>query len=383
MKKPISITLIMFLAVCTCGMPAACYAKAVEETVEITALEDCPLVYNPEKAGIVFQISIDAFNALGFSYGDSVDLSFSNGFFMEDIPYYNGYYVETGQPLLVAYPGSDYIKAALNYGDDLWTEAGLSEGDTGSIFLYEKGKYEDVQKACAIQYTDNREDYASDEVFANFRNVTAGNIKENILYRSASPCDNRYNRAPYVDDLAEAAGVQTIVNLADKRELIDGYIEEEDFDSPYFLSLYQEDRVLPLYLSINFLSEDFKNALSEGLTEMSENEGPYLVHCTEGKDRTGFVCILLEALCGASYEELEEDYMLTYDNYYGISKESDPDRYNTIRELNLDAILREIVSDENIDITDADYTECAKKYLSRIGVSEETVKIIRDKLQED
>ena len=306
MKKAAWITVIMLLIFGVCGMPAACDTddtKKTEETAEISALKDCPLIYNPGKAGIFFQITIDEFNALGFSFGDSVDISFSNGYSLEDIPYYSGYYVEAFHPLLVAYPSSKYLRATTNYGDNLWDMAGLSEGDTGSVFLHEKGKYRADQEAGDIQYTDNREDYASDEVFANFRNVTVGNIKENVLYRSASPCDNRHGRASYVDALEKAAGIQTILNLADNKEMIDGYIAGEDFDSPYFLSIDQEGGVLPLNMSVNFLSEDFQRKLAGGLTEMSQKEGPYLVHCTEGKDRTGFVFILLEALCGATYSD--------------------------------------------------------------------------------
>ena len=382
MRKVTCMTVFMLLLFCLCAVPAACDTEKTEETAESPALKDCPLIYNREKTGIFFQISIDEFSALGFSFGDSVDLSFSNGYTLEDIPYYNGYYVEAYQPLLLAYSSSRYVRATISYGDNLWDTAGLSEGDTGSIFLHEKGKYRADQEAGDIQYTDNREDYGSDEVFANFRNVAAGNIKKNVLYRSASPCDSSHRRAPYADTLEKAAGIQTVLNLADDKDLIDSYIAWRDFNSPYYLSLYQEGQVLPLQISMNFLAGDFQEKLAEGLTWMSQREGPYLVHCTEGKDRTGFVCILLEALCGASYSELEEDYMLTYDNYYGINRQTDPDRYNTIRRKNLDVMLNAIVSDSNVDITAADLSVCAEEYLQRIGVEEETIEIIQEKLQD-
>lgn len=37
---------------------------------------------------------------------------------------------------------------------------------------------------------------------------------------------------------------------------------------------------------------------------MMNSQGPVYIHCTEGKERTGFVCVLLEALAGASYDEI-------------------------------------------------------------------------------
>ena len=43
--------------------------------------------------------------------------------------------------------------------------------------------------------------------------------KNGIVYRSASPCDNQHNRAGYVDQLMENAGVQFILNLADPYEM--------------------------------------------------------------------------------------------------------------------------------------------------------------------
>ena len=86
--------------------------------------------------------TIDQFNALGYEYGDSVNVTFSNGYTLEDIPYYNGYYTATGEPLLIAYPGYDYIKAAINNSADLWLVADLDEDDTADIELNERGKYE-------------------------------------------------------------------------------------------------------------------------------------------------------------------------------------------------------------------------------------------------
>ncbi len=55
-----------------------------------------------EFGGVYIDLSIEAFNALGFAYGDSVDVSFSNGYKLNGIPYYNGYYAQTGEPLVLS-----------------------------------------------------------------------------------------------------------------------------------------------------------------------------------------------------------------------------------------------------------------------------------------
>lgn len=44
--------------------------------------------------------------------------------------------------------------------------------------------------------------------------------------------NNELGRASYADDLAEAGGIQAVMNLADSNELIEGYIAAEGFDSP-------------------------------------------------------------------------------------------------------------------------------------------------------
>lgn len=339
------------------------------ETDTLLAAMDLPVIHETEFGGVYLKMTIDDFNALGFAYGDSVTVTFSNGYTMDDLPYFNGYYVNVGEPLLVAYPGYDYIKVAINYGKDVWEFAVLDEHMTGTVTLKEHGKYLDVQEASDIHYQDEREKYPSDEVFANFRVVETGRLKKDTLYRAASPCDNQHNRAPYVDALIRAAGVNCIVDLADNEGKVQKYLEKEDFNSPHFLSLYESGHVILLSMSMNFQADDFKAKIREGLVAMSAQEGPYLVHCTEGKDRTGFMCMLIEALTGASYDELVRDYMITYDNYYRINAENDPAKYETILNRNLVAMIRYIVGDDAVDITTADLSVYARQFLLSVGMT--------------
>ena len=113
---------------------------------------------------------------------------------------------------------------------------------------------------------------------------------------------------------------------------------------------------------------------------MAENEGPYLVHCTEGKDRTGFFCMLVEALAGASYQEIVDDYMITYDNYYGISESSDPEKYDILVQNLLDPMIESIVGDDSVDITTADLSSYAEDYLRACGMQEEQMEAFREKV---
>ncbi|MBO4919092.1 MAG: tyrosine-protein phosphatase [Erysipelotrichaceae bacterium] len=362
------------------------------ETLEV---KDLGTEHESEFGGVYLKIGIDDFNSLGFQYGDSVDIVFSNGYTLTDIPYYNGYYVPAGDALLIAYPGYDYIKAAINYGEDLWQKAGLkaskgeslwlaadlNEHSTATVILREAGKYYDSQIARDIHYTDIRTDYPSDEVFANFRNIVSGDIKERKVYRSASPCDNQHNRATYVNDLIREAGVNAILNLSDNQEKIEKYIAEEGFACDYFLELYQNGNVIPIALNMNYLSGEFAKKIAQGFIDISEKEGPYLIHCTEGKDRTGFVCMLVEALTGADYQSIVDDYMLTYDNYYRINETKEPLKYRIIKEQNIDDMLRFLVHDGS-DIETADLSVYARGYLNSAGMNDEQIDRFLERITE-
>ncbi len=62
--------------------------------------------------------------------------------------------------------------------------------------------------------------------------------------------------------------------------------------------------------------------------------------------------------------------MLTYANYYNITKEKDPDEYQVILEQNLDAMIRSVVDDDSIDFKTADLAAYARSYLLKAGMEE-------------
>ena len=65
--------------------------------------------------------------------------------------------------------------------------------------------------------------------------------------------------------------------------------------------------------------------------------------------------------------------MLTYDNYYGINEQSDPSKYTTILEKNLDAMLRFVLGDPEADLGTADLEAGARNYLLKAGMTAEQI----------
>ena len=241
-----------------------------------------------------------------------------------------------------------------------------------SISLKEKAGALTLQEISNLSYTTGRTDYASDEIFANFRPVVMGEIGQGKLYRSASPVNNSYGRAAYANALAEAAGVKSVMNLANTEEEIAGYFAEEGFASEYYKSLYEAGSVIVLGMPVNFTSDEFAKGIVKGLTFLSENETPYLVHCTEGKDRAGFTAMLLEMLMGATEDEIIADYMVSYFNYYGV--EPGTEKYDMIVEKNIKLML------ETASGGDKDLQAGAISYLLSHGMSEDALIALQEKL---
>lgn len=337
-------------------------------------LADCPASHSPKSDGVFIEISVADFNALGFAFGDSVDVAFSNGYTLKGLPYYSGAFVEPGEALLAGFSSLPYIEVGMSYGDDLWVTAGLSEGDTATVTLAEPGAFADIQKALDLSYTDKRADYPNDVAFANFRELSGGNLKPGKFFRGASPVNNKKNRAAYANALIADAGVQMDFDLADNYDEIEGFLKENaeaGVDVSHFEGLRNAGNVIAIDLSEAYLSEGYGQKLAAGLVELMQHDGPVYIHCTAGKDRTGFACMLLEALAGASYQQIVDDYMITYDNYYRINATNDAKRFSIIKEQRLDSMLRHVVgAEKGADLASADLSAGARNYLKAVGMTD-------------
>ena len=301
------------------------------------------------------------------------------------IPTYS--YVDSGKPAIIlgktdTGAPTGYVSMAINMGNFAQVY-GLAEKKTDAdgnwyweacegvtypvevtFALAEKEGYMAEYLLHELSRTNNREDYAdlSDADFANFREVTTTGILLKKRFRTSSPINPELGRNTYADAALKAAGVTVIMNLADSKEDAAGY---PGFADTY----YAGQEVIYLNLGVEFAADDFKAGLAKGLKFFAENEGVYAVHCTEGKDRAGFVIALLECFTGATYDEVVADYMKTYVNYYGVEVGSE--KYNAIANSNIIKSLQKAFDVE--DLKEADLEAEAEEYIKSLGLTDDEI----------
>ena len=171
------------------------------------------------------------------------------------------------------------------------------------------------------------------------------------------------------------------MNLANTEEELTGYFQQEDFSSFYYRQLYEDGQVILLGLGVDFTSEEFARSVVAGLKFLAGQEPPYLVHCTEGKERAGFASMLLEALMGADEEEIVSDYMLSFTNYYGTEPGSK--QYELIADKNIREMLRFVAGlEKGASLEGVDLKAATEKYVLDAGMTPEELDELRNKLSD-
>lgn len=245
-----------------------------------------------------------------------------------------------------------------------------------TITMSKKQGYKDEYKNFDLIRTYKRSDYPhlSDKDFANFREIKTSKMASGRLYRSSTPIHTKLSRNYYCDRFAKEAGVKTFFNLCNT--------PKEAKECPAFAkSYYSTQKVYYLPLNVDVTSEVFSNGMREIAKAMLNKKAfPCLIHCVEGQDRTGFSCAMFELFMGATYEEVEADYVKTFMNYYKVKEGSE--QYRSIAKniyVNLDRAFKERIKGYE-GFEKSKTQELAKKYFKSLGLTDEELNQLWDNL---
>ena len=204
-----------------------------------------------------------------------------------------------------------------------------------------------------------------------------------------SEIDLRYQEKEVGAQIIDASG-KVIANGTETTDTL--YTEKYQFVKDWF-SIYPSGTVFNTAPSLPGGDKSvryFMCSLEEGAINNTHNENytrniarafsvlgnpdmlPSLFHCTSGKDRTGWVAILIEALCGVREADIRRDYLLSYFSGVGYPSAS----YEG--ELKGQLYLGNHYND-GYDYGDKYGTSLAgraRSYLERFGVTYEQIKTI-------
>ena len=204
----------------------------------------------------------------------------------------------------------------------------------------------------------------------NFREINAGKIAPKLLYRSSHPIQQNRQEL-IITPLASSARIASVINLADTNySLI-----RKAFFAPWYNRLLKSGRVIALGMDFNFTSAAFQKKLKKALQFIIKTDGPYLIHCYAGVDRTGIVSIVLEAFMGATLDEVAADYLFSFNSIF----DSSVNLSHTADTQVVKSLLS--IMDGEAAITDEVLQGIAEKYLKNtVRLSDGEIDLLRLKL---
>ena len=197
-----------------------------------------------------------------------------------------------------------------------------------------------------MKHLDNREDFRTDEEFANFRNLILSNHKSMAFFRSASAVKNKYGRASTVQQLMQKNSINLIVDFSNVEH--------------------------------RCMCDEFGFILAQKLRSILGEDPPYIIQCDAGKKRTGFVCLILEMLSGTNYADIVNDYLESYKNNNGLNLLANPEIVKDIEVQRIQKLIYYI--NDNQDFKKTNLVEIAYSFLRRYGMSQREIQILQQKL---
>ncbi|MBR1809139.1 MAG: tyrosine-protein phosphatase [Paludibacteraceae bacterium] len=233
-------------------------------------------------------------------------------------------------------------------------------------------------------------------VVANFRCVPG----TKNLYRSYHPYkatdhknngnNTEYERLHYVKYLAAANGIKSDICLSENEEKsLTTYtcnsVKCQEVIPVYYTRIIEGKNVLyvnagkgtPSYNEVYYNSTS--STFGAWVREIVEfiisdsHPAPFQIHCRLGTDRTGVFCGVLAALCGATWDEIAEDYQRSNDM-----------QIREFRDYHLLAYsFRKILDVENMSEVEDLHKSMSEYFVSHGYLTQAQIDALKDKLNDD
>jgi protein tyrosine/serine phosphatase len=221
--------------------------------------------------------------------------------------------------------------------------------------------------------------YSQKNELTNFREICMGNMKNGVIYRGSYPVFRLdKERDKTYTELVLDAGINCIINLAGNEKDLKALASL----APWYNTLLLNKNVIGLDIQFDFDFSDkfeyeiFNYRLRHGFKFLITHDGPYLIHCNAGADRTGFVAAIIELLFGASIEDVIYDYLLSYGKEFSDAKDTE---LNFITGRNIYGQINAVI---NGKINDSDNLQrnIETYFLEKIGLTIEELEVLKNKL---
>lgn len=149
------------------------------------------------------------------------------------------------------------------------------------------------------------------KTLANFRLVpgTKNLFRGYHPYKKSKTQETENERIKAVNRLLKENNIQSVITLSGneqldvKKEQISVYAQSIKEKNNWF---YTDTHYNTVYYKS--AGKDFGNLISKVVDFINTHPAPFYIHCRLGTDRTGTVSAILAGLCGASWDEIKQDY---------------------------------------------------------------------------
>ena len=374
-KKAAGVVVILAIVLFGCYIYLPENDKAPSISGDVTGVD-------PTYGDLILDFTTDDMFEKGFHYGDYIRVKVA-GYELKSVVL-----VESANcsPYFSYFVANNGGRAAISMFNGFMFSADIG---TEVVMTYE-GKCDGYQHMTNLKrYVTDESRYSDTKDYANFYEITGGDIASGRVYRSYSMIKDSDvpSRSWYVDKFAEECGIGYMLMLSYSEAQVEA--APEWFKGTYGQELVDSGRytALQMHPADIFCTPEKVRAVFDA---MIENDGPYLIYCNLGKDRTGMVSILIQGLCGASNEEIRDSYMKAFENLYLIEKDSDS--YKAVQQLTYDRSIYMLAHPElgdkpylvdwsQADSSGIDAASTAVAYLKgTVGLTDEELSLLREKL---